>query len=423
MNKTQEKQPIAWIIWTLGCLFYFYENFLQVSPSVMSNELMRAFNVTSQTLGVLSGIYFYSYAALQLPCGMLMDFFGPKRILFIATAICALSTIAFGTTEHFLMACIARLMIGFGSAFAAVGTMKLASNWFKAEHFPVLTGMMVTLGMLGGICGETPQALMVDNIGWRATMTYMGIIGIILAVIIFFIVKDSPKNQAPTHHEDKSKLNIKQGLLAVLKNKQLWVVATYGGLIYTCTPVFCGLWGVPFLMLKLGITKPSAANAISLVFVGWAIASPLWGIYTNYLGRRKPSLYLSAVGSFITLVIVIYAPISEMWINILLFLFGTFSAAFLPAFSIARDICEGPYVATGLSFMNMMNMIGIALVQPLVGFFLDLMWQGQLNEGIRIYSLESYQKSLSILPIGVLIAFSLIPFIKEVSMKSVAKNI
>jgi MFS family permease len=422
MNKPREKHRIAWFIWILGCLFYFYENFLQVSPSVMSNELMRAFNVTSQTLGVLSGIYFYSYAALQLPCGMLMDFFGPKRILFIATAICALSTIAFGTTEHFLMACIARLMIGFGSAFAAVGTMKLASNWFKAEHFPVLTGMMVTLGMLGGICGETPQALLVDSIGWRLTMSYMGLVGIILATVIFFVVKDAPSEQK-TAKKLNSDLNIKQGLMEILKNKQLWIVALYGGLIYTCTPVFCGLWGVPFLMLKLGINKPSAANAISLVFVGWAIASPLWGIYTNYIGRRKPSLYLSAIGSFLTLMIVIYCPISNASIDVLLCMFGIFSAAFLPAFSIARDICEGPYVATGLSFMNMMNMIGIALVQPLVGFFLDLMWQGQINEGIRIYSLESYQKSLSILPIGVLIAFCLIPSIKEVSIKSIAKNV
>ncbi len=420
-QSAQSSLAIGWIIWTLGCLFYFYENFLQVSPSVMSNELMRDFNVTSQTLGLLSGIYFYSYAALQLPCGILMDFFGPKRILFIATAICAASTIAFGTTTHFPTACIARLMIGFGSAFAAVGTMKLASNWFKSEKFALLTGMMVTIGMLGGICGETPQALMVDHLGWRNTMTIVGSIGLILAFIIYLMVKEKPSSyQKPQHHS--ADVGLKKGLLEIIKNKQLWVVASYGGLIYMCTPVFCGLWGVPFLMNKLAITKAVAANAISLVLIGWAIASPLWGIYTNYIGRRKPSLFWSALGTLITLSSVIYLPISLTQSQILLFFFGLFSAGFLPAFSLAKDMCQARYVATGLSFMNMMNMIGIALAQPIVGMILDKLWTGEMQNGVRIYSLLAYQQALSLLPLGALIALCLIPWIREVDTNRYTQN-
>ena len=413
--KSSLSNHMGWVIWALGCLFYFYENFLQVSPSVMSEELMRDFAVTSHTLGILSGVYFYSYAALQLPCGMLMDYFGPKRILFIATAICAFSTIAFGTTEHFIMACIARLMIGFGSAFAAVGTMKLASNWFKADKFPLLTGMMVTIGMLGGICGETPQAMMVDHLGWRLVMTYMGIVGLVLAFIIYLVVKDSPHLVRKSSHTNHQR-PLKDGLLEILKNGQLWLVACYGGLIYMCTPVFCGLWGVPFLMFKLSISKASAANAISLVLIGWAIASPLWGIYTNYLGRRKPALMLSALGTLICLSLVIYVPLDLWQTEMVLFIFGIFSAGFLPAFSIANDMCHKSHVATGLSFMNMMNMIGIALVQPLVGYILDLLWDGRLQQGVRVYSLDAYQQALSLLPLGAFVALCLLPFIREVNV-------
>ena len=101
----------------------------------MSNELMRDFAVTSQTLGVLSGIYFYSYAAMQLPGGVLMDYFGPHRLLTIATVVCALSTIAFGMTNSFLMACVARLMIGFGSAFAAVGDNQTCCQLVSSTTF------------------------------------------------------------------------------------------------------------------------------------------------------------------------------------------------------------------------------------------------------------------------------------------------
>ncbi|MBA2656189.1 MAG: MFS transporter [Tatlockia sp.] len=412
--NSANKSLLPWIVWGLGCLFYFYECLLQVSPSVMSNELMRDFGVTSQTLGILSGIYFYSYAAMQLPGGVLMDRFGPHRLITLATAICATSTIAFGLTDNFFMACVARLMIGFGSSFAAVGTMKLAANWFPAERFALLTGLMVTIGMLGAIGGEAPLALLIDNFGWRHSMIIMGTIGLILTVLILFIAQDSPgrRMNQPEHPIEEAPLT--SSLLTLIKNKQLWLIAIYGGLMYMSTPVFCGLWGVPFLMFKMGLTKASAANYISLVFVGWAIASPLWGSISNRMGLRKPPLYIGSIGALITSLIFIYAPIkSGLLMQLVLFLFGIFSAGFLPAFAVAKELCSKRYVATGLSFMNMINMIGIALAQPVIGYILDKMWQGDTVDKVRVYSLDAYHMALSLLPLGILISLIILPKIKE----------
>lgn len=421
-NNTNSFMP--WMVWGLGCLFYFYECLLQVSPSVMSNELMRDFSVTSQTLGVLSGIYFYSYAAMQLPGGVLMDYFGPHRLLTLATLVCALSTVAFGMTDNFFMACLARLMIGFGSAFAAVGTMKLAANWFPAQRFALLTGLMVTIGMLGAIFGEAPLALLIDHFGWRHSMIIMGGIGILLTVLLILIAKDAPKNfLAPAHplqEVEEEDEHLIPSFLALIKNKQLWLVASYGGLMYMATPVFCGLWGVPFLMNKMLIAKASAANLISLIFIGWAIASPLWGIYSNRIGLRKPPMYIGCVGALICSSLFIFAPINSLVImEILLFAFGIFSAGFLPAFSVAKELCNRKYVATGLSFMNMMNMIGIALAQPLIGYILDKMWTGELNGTVRVYPLEAYHTALAILPLGMLVALLLLPKLKETYCQSV----
>ncbi|AUH73558.1 MFS transporter [Legionella sainthelensi] len=410
---------MPWMVWGLGCLFYFYECLLQVSPSVMSHELMRDFSVTSQTLGILSGIYFYSYAAMQLPGGVLMDYFGPHRLLTLATIVCAVSTIAFGMTDSFFMACVARLMIGFGSAFAAVGTMKLAANWFPAQRFALLTGLMVTLGMLGAIGGEAPLALLIDNFGWRHSMLIMGSTGLVLAVLLIFIAKDTPKSHEVTTSHPTEEEQLIPSLLALMKNKQLWLVACYGGLMYMATPVFCGLWGVPFLMNKMMITKTTAANYISLVFVGWAIASPLWGIFSNRIGLRKPPMYIGCVGALICSLLFIFVPINRaIYMELLLFAFGIFSAGFLPAFTVAKELCNKKYVATGLSFMNMMNMIGIALAQPLIGYILDKMWEGEINGTVRVYPLEAYHTGLAILPLGMLIALIILPKIKETYCQS-----
>lgn len=403
----------AWIVWGLSCVFYFYESLLQMSLSVMGTELMRDFAITSQTLGFLSGIYYYSYSPMQLPCGVMLDYFGPRRILTIATFICAISTLAFAMTGSIYMACLARLMIGFGSSFAAVGAMKLAATWFPPTRFAFLTGLMVTVGMIGAISGEGPLALMIEQFGWRKSMIIMGIIGLIIATLIMVIIKDAPKkNDLPTQSTNEPPLL--SSLLTIISNKQLWLVAIYGGLMYMVTPVFCGLWGVPFLMLKLHITKATAANYVSLVFIGWAIASPLWGIYSNRIGLRKPPLYIGVIGALCTSILFIYAPIeSDFVIEVLLFAFGVFSAGFLCAFSVAKELCSSKHVATGLGFMNMLNMLGIAIAQPFIGSILDKFWTGNMINNVREYSLFAYHVGLSILPLGMFVAFLIVFFIKE----------
>jgi MFS family permease len=423
-NTTQSKNKssyLPWIVWSLGCLFYFYENLIQVSLGVMSSELMRDFAVTSQTLGVLAGVYFYFYAFMQLPSGIMLDYFGPKRLLITATTICAISTIAFSLTDNFLIACAARLMIGFGSAFAVVGTMKLATNWFSVERFAFLTGLMVAIGMMGSIAGEAPLSLLIENFGWRNSMTLIGLVGFILALMIYFVVSDTPRTKLK--HENANEVHEKghmaKNLISLTMNKQLWLTALYGGLMYMSTPVFCGLWGPAFLMEKMSISKTMAAGYISLAFVGWVIGSPLWGYISNRIGRRKPPMYVAAIGCLVSTIVFIYLPTNEFWLQVSLFLFGFFSAGFLPAFSVANELCNRQYVATGLSFMNMMNQIGIAIVNPVIGSLLDKAWTGNMSNGAPSYSLEAYQSSLAILPIALFAALLILPFIRETYCKSV----
>ena len=413
-KKSQASSSLLpWFVWILGCIFYFYEFLLQVSPSVMSTELMRDFTITSQTLGILSGFYYYAYTPMQLPCGILMDKYGPHRILTLATVICAVSTIAFSMTNSYAMACFTRLMIGFGSAFAVVGTMKLAANWFSSDKFGFLTGLMVTIGMLGAIGGEAPLAILVDHAGWRQSMLITGIVGLVLALSIYAIVKDSPTgaNKVAKNAPQSHMLN---DLITLSKNKQLWLVAIYGNLMYMATPVFCGLWGVPFLIKQLGISKPLAANYVSLVFIGWAVASPLWGIYSKHIGLRKPPMYYGTVGALITSLMCMYAPIENGFVmQMTLFLFGFFSAGFLSSFSVAKELCHQNCVATGLGFMNMFNMIGVLFAQPFIGYVLDRFWSGDIDNGVRLYSLHAYHVGLLILPLGILISLIILPFIKE----------
>jgi len=417
MNNTVKTRSkiLPWAVCGLGCTFYFYEFFLQVSPSVMGKELMSDFSVTAEALGVLTGIYFYSYAAMQIPVGIMLDRFGPYKLLVVATAVCSIGSFAFGMAHTLLIVELSRFLIGFGSAFAVVGTMKLATNWFKPERFAVLTGAMITIGMMGAIFGESPLAYLVEAIGWRHSMILLSFSGIILTLLILLVVRDYPEgaeHEVMTAKTDREPLFT--GLRKVLSNKQVWIIAIYGCLMYTPTPTFCGLWGVPYLMLKYDIPRTGAAAMTSIVFVGWAIGSPFWGWFSQTIGRRLTPMYIGTLGSIACLTAILYLPhLSITQMNILLLAFGIFSSGFVISFTLIKEISPRKLSATSLSYMNMMNMIGIAISQPLIGHLLDSDWQGKMLNNVRVYSLSSYTSAMTILPLVLLVALALLPFIKE----------
>jgi len=414
-----EFKTSPWIMWGLAAFFYFYEYFLQVSPGVMVPELMHAFSVNAAALGGLVASYFYIYAPMQIPVGVLLDRYGPRRLTTIATALCALGCFLFGTAKLLSVAEMGRLFIGFGSAFAVVSCLSIAATRFPINRFALLTGLTVTAGMLGAIGAQTPLALLVAGVGWRGSMLTLALIGVGLSLLMWFFVRDK-KSVNVARMKQKSLFS---GLYYIVRQKQNWLVALYGGLVYAPTSIFCGLWGVPFLMATYHLDRPVAAGVISMAFIGWVIGSPLGGWYSDFIGRRLSVLYMASIGAFIALAFLIYVPhLTLLQLNVLLFAFGFFSSGFLPSFSIIREINPPSINGTALGFMNMLNMVGGAAGQPLVGFLLDLFWQGQMEGSTRVYSATNFHDALIALPVMLAISIFTIPLIRETYCKAVEEN-
>lgn len=410
-----QRVPLAWMIWGLSALFYFYEFFLQVSPSVMVPELMHAFDVNATALGELAAFYFYAYASIQIPVGIMLDRYGPRILLTISALVCMVGCLLFGSAESLLMAKIGRFAMGLGSAFAIIGCMKLAANWFPPQRFGLISGITVTIGMLGAIAGQTPLAWLIALVGWRASVIILAVAGGIFSYSMWQILRDSPSQKTVTKPISNSNSDgFFAGLRLVLKQRQMWLVAAYGGLMFAPTSIFGALWGVPFFTSTYHIARPTAAALISLIFVGWAVGSTCAGWFSDRIGRRLPTMYLGTSIALICMLIILYIPhLSFLSLNILLFSFGFFSSGFLPSYSIAREINPNHVNATALGFMNMMNMIGGAIGQPLVGWLLDLTWSGKLEKGIRVYTNTNFEIALTILPLSLALAFIVLLFIKE----------
>ena len=409
------KTSWPYIVWLLSAAFYFYDLLLQVSPSVMVPELMRSFNVNAASLGNLAAFYFYAYTLMQIPVGALIDKYGPRYLLSLASCCCLVGCFLFGTVDQFGYAALGRLLIGFGSAFAVVGCLQLSANWFRPKRFALLTGLMVSVGMLGAINGETTLALLLEHVGWRETLVFLGIIGGVLSLLILAIVRDYPPM---TVHTTQKQMGLWEGLPQIVRDKQSWLIAFYGSFMFAPTLVFAGLWGVSFFITAYHLTRPHAASLISLIFVGWMVGGPIVGWFSDYIQRRKVTMFLGSSFAFILMMIILYIHLSNTTLAVVLFCFGFVSSGFLPAYAIIRELhASMNNRATAFGFMNMMNSVGGALFQPFVGYILDISWNGMMKNHVPVYTTHNYRIAMMVLPIIIGLSLLLVPFIKETYCK------
>lgn len=399
------------LIYLLAALFLFYEMALQVSPSVMTHQLMKDFHIHASLLGLMASFYFYSYTLMQIPAGLLYDRVSPRLLIPGATLICALGAFAFGSTHDIWAAAFGRLLMGVGSAFAFIGVLVVASRWFQPTIFAFLVGVAQFLAALGAMGGELPLSEWVNATSWREVMIQLGLIGLVLAAISVFVIKDRP-------HSDEM-VGIKRALKEVLKRGQTWWIALYAFMGWTPVAVFGALWGVPFFMAKYSMGHSKAAFAISILWLGIALAAPIIGKMSDRIGRRKILIQATSLIGLFASIVMLYFDIEFVWAVICCFLFGVASAGQILSFALVRDNQRPAVVGAAIGFNNMALVAGGAIVQPIVGLLLTLVWDGKMVGQVPIYSLAMYEKSLFLVPVIFFLGFLVITFgVKETFCKN-----
>ncbi|MCB1110279.1 MAG: MFS transporter, partial [Chlamydiia bacterium] len=210
-----------WIIWSLAVAFYFYEYFLRVAPSVMVQDLFKSFNIGAGVLGVISAAYLYAYAPMQLPVGVLMDRFGARKLLTLATLTCGIASLLFGMAPMVWVTVVARLLMGAGSAFAFIGMVYISSHWFHGKILAFLVGVGNSIGMLGAVFGEGPLAQLVAHLSWRPASILLGGLGVALGIVIYLAVRNEPPSMQ--HHDPKPSMPLIEGIKSVCHNSQTWI--------------------------------------------------------------------------------------------------------------------------------------------------------------------------------------------------------
>ncbi|HAG62481.1 MAG: MFS transporter [Legionellales bacterium] len=385
----------AWMVWIVSLAFVLFQFFLQLSFGEMVGAVMSSYKLGATEGSVLASSYYFVYVLLQMPAGMLIDRYGPRRVLSIGALVVVVGCLMFAEAPSFLVAMLGRLLMGTGAAFAFVGSLNLVSMWFPANRFGVMAALAETTGMLGSIIGTILLAMFVHQVGWRDCMVFSAGLSFVLAVLLWWVVRDTPDNVTLITQRSFSAWWV--DVRSLFKNKIAWLNGVYTGLLFLMITVFVALWSVPFLQVAYHMSLVQATLVSDVVFVGAAIGNPLIGWIDARIANRRYILVTFPLISAVLLAILMFSPQLPVWeVVLLMFVFGLLVSSYILPYVIGNELAPHGARTTSLGFVNTLSVGSAPIIGPLIGWVLDNPVTFGAHHSVVAGSLGAYQQSFTV---------------------------
>jgi len=379
---------------------YVLSFFQRFAPAGIAQDLVAAFQTSAASLGVLAATYFYVYTVMQVPTGILVDTLGPRRILLIGGLVAGCGSFLFGAAESLNAALAGRTLIGLGVSVTFIAMLKIIAVWFEERRFATLVGFSMLLGNMGSVLAGAPLSYLAQAVGWRGVFIGAGVVCIALGLACWWLVRDRVEDAggtvAPRARIDRTA--ILTGLLTVVKNRATWPATFTNFGICGSFFAFAGLWATPFLTQAHGLSRDVASVHLSLYFAGFAVGCLFMGGLSDRMGRRKPVLIASSHLFGLIWLVWLSGITLPVAVSMALFtLMGLATASFTLTWACAKEV--NPPLLSGMStsVTNMGGFLAGALLQPLVGWAMDLSWDGTMLNGVRVYSPADFRWGLALL--------------------------
>ena len=412
----------GWIFFLLAGSFFLYEFFCRASMGPMEMLFRNDLNISVATVGMVSSAFYLAYSLMQIPVGLLVDKFGVRRIGLFAIMLTAVGALLFSLSYTVTIAWVGRFVIGVGAAFGYVLMFKIILEWFPHKHLGFMGGMTQILGMIGPLIAGVPLTLALQSThgDWRLIFYCVAFFGVILAILFYSIVRDSEENS--TQKIKGEHYHIFQHIKNMIKYKQLWAIAIYVFFAYGSIELLGSLFGMTYLE-KIGYSAVDSASIVAFLWLGLGVGSPIIGIISDRLQRRKVVLLgCSILGAFASAVF-IWLPINSYFLDCILFLcIGTAAGAQSLSFPTVVENIPSELEGASIGFNNMFVILGASVIQMLGGWLITLFSnQDQVSQHYSLDGqqiLHAYQLGLSISIIFFVISLILgFLFIKETRCK------
>lgn len=423
------RSAYRWVVFALLAAGYFLVYFHRLCPSVVALDLMRDLKAGAALMGWLGSAYFYPYALMQLPAGLLSDSWGPRRTITVFFLLAGAASVLFGLASSVGWAIFDRMLVGLGISMLFVPTMKVLTRWFRADEFARMAGILMAVGGAGALFATTPLALLSAALGWRGSFIAIGVITLALAVAIWFLVRNTPEEfglpaieePGPKPDSDAPKapaISLWQGVGMVLGAFRFWPLAIWFFFTLGIFFSFGGLWGGPYLMHVHGLTKPQAGNVLSMLAWALIIGSPFISWLSDKVlhSRKKILVTTSLIMVFLMAILafwpeVLSVPMMYAWCFMMSL---TGSAVVVISFTSSKELFPVEIAGTAVGLVNLFPFLGGAVMQPVVGMVLEA--QGRTAAGT--FSPETYGKAFLLYFFASLIALAAALLSKETLKKA-----
>jgi len=395
---------VAVVAWFLTAVYYFYQYALRSAPAVMMPELSSAFNISALGVASIVGLFYYGYSPFSLIAGAAMDRIGPRRLLPWAAAVVGIGAFLFSTGDTQL-AGVGRFMQGAGGVFALVGAIYIATKNFPPSQAATLIGVTQMFGMAGGSAGQfVVGPLMGRGLPWRTFWVAMGVIGIVIAALLFVLIPKEGRTatSGPWFNSTVSAFK------TVFKNPQSILCGMISGLMFVPTTIFDMIWGVRYLQEAHGVDYGTAVMRSATIPFGWIIGCPLLGFISDRIGRRKPVIVGGAFVLFLCLAWILYGVPGVFPPYVVGLVAGIASGAAMLPYVIIKEANPPQFGGTATGVVNFINFTFSALLGPVFGWIL-----GSVSSGAERIELQHYQSTFVPLLGGVGIAILLTLVLKE----------
>lgn len=413
-----------WLLFAILAVAYSLVYFHRFSPSIVANDLMRDFKATAGVLGLLNSAYFYPYAAMQFPAGLLSDSIGPRRTIMFSLLVGAVGSFLFALAPNAAAATAARVLVGLGVSMVFIPTLKMVSQWFRAREFALMSGILNAAGGLGILGATWLLGLLATRFVWRLSFHFIAACTAVVVAAVWLIVRDKPadmgwpsiaqiEGRTEEANPAQSRIGLWQGVRRVLSEGAFWPVAVW--FFFDCGIFFGfgGLWAGPYLMHTYGLSKGQAGAILGMTAWAMIVGSPLLGLLSQKVLRSRKKTFILCTSSLVVLLLflnIFPAGLPHAALYIWFFLFSISSSAIvIMAFTTTKELFPVEIAGTSVGTVNFFPFFGGAVFMPLLGRVLD----AYPKDAAGAYPVAGYHMILVFLLLASLISLACTFVMKE----------
>lgn len=360
-------------IWIIGAFFFLFEFLLRTIVGTFEHPIMNALHINTLTFSLISATaYQIAYGFMQVPVGVITDRFGLKRSMLLAVSICSAATFGFGMINNVEEAFAFRVLMGLTSSFGFICLLMIVYEWFPRKYIGLFIGLSQFVGTIGPMAAAGPvNEITQSGVSWRQIFYGLGFMGLVIAVLALLFVRNNPDKPSEHSFVVLNPNTIGENLKELLTSKQIWYIAIYSAFVYFAISYLSINEGITYLE-SLNLSSNFSSYMITIAWLGYAIGCPLLGYISDITLRRKPVMFTAALLVVLSVLVIVYFPISKTLLIVVFFLLGVGASGQSVGFAIIADNSKSTYLAAGLGFNNGFMMMVSAFASPLVGYFLQL---------------------------------------------------